>query len=118
MGGELKQEIYQVATKLVTAGGDEADSALFVLADMVIESVKSYCNLKKLPKELKYVVARMAADIYKEGQNTAAGSLESVSEDGRTVKFSENTTEAKARIENRVGGMKEISRFRGLYRMG
>ncbi|MDR1067610.1 MAG: phage head-tail connector protein [Clostridiales bacterium] len=109
-----RDEIYQIAAKLA---GDETDDAIFILTDMVIESVKNYCNLKRLPDELVYVVANVSAELYKDMRNSTTGRMRSVSEDGRNVTFSESGAEARARIENRIGNMKEISRFRRLYRM-
>ena len=98
------------------------DSVLQVYLSMTEQSILNYCNIDKLPSALDYTLCEMTADVYRENASknkvgSVVGSVSSVSEDGRTVSFS-NGTEIKASIEDRITKRThELNRYRKLYRV-
>lgn len=98
------------------------DSVLQVYLSMTENSILNYCNIKELPSALDYTLCEMTADVYRENVSknkvgSVVGSVSSVSEDGRTVSFS-NGTEIKASIEDRITKRThELNRYRKLYRV-
>lgn len=98
------------------------DSVLQVYLSMTENSILNYCNIKELPSALDYTLCEMTADVYRENASknkvgSVVGSVSSVSEDGRTVSFS-NGTEIKASIEDRITKRThELNRYRKLYRV-
>ena len=97
------------------------DSVLQVYLSMTERSILNYCNIKELPSALDYTLCEMTADIYRENASknkvgSVVGNVSSVSEDGRTVSFS-NGAEIKASIEDRITRTNELNRYRKLYRV-
>ena len=97
------------------------DSVLQVYLSMTERSILNYCNIKELPSALDYTLCEMTADIYRENASknkvgSVVGNVSSVSEDGRTVSFS-NGAEIKALIEDRITRTNELNRYRKLYRV-
>ena len=50
------------------------------------------------------------------GTGKVVGNVSSVSEDGRTVSFT-NGSEFKVAIDNKISSMNELKRFKRLYRL-
>ncbi len=97
------------------------DNVLQVYLSMTESSILNYCNIKELPSALNYTLCEMTADVYRENVNknkvgSVVGNVSSVSEDGRTVSFS-NGSEIKASIEDRITRTNELNRYRKLYRV-
>lgn len=97
------------------------DSVLQVYLSMTEKSILNYCNIKELPSALDYTLCEMTADVYRENVSknnvgSVVGNVSSVSEDGRTVSFS-NGAEIKASIEDRITRTNELNRYRKLYRI-
>ena len=97
------------------------DSVLQVYLSMTECSILNYCNIKELPSALDYTLCEMTADVYRENASknkvgSVVGNVSSVSEDGRTVSFS-NGAEIKASIEDRITRTSELNRYRKLYRV-
>lgn len=98
------------------------DSVLQVYLSMTENSILNYCNIKELPSALDYTLCEMTADVYRENVSknkvgSVVGSVSSVSEDGRTVSFS-NGAEIKTSIEDRITKRThELNRYRKLYRV-
>lgn len=97
------------------------DSVLQVYLSMTERSILNYCNIKELPSALDYTLCEMTADVYRENASknkvgSVVGNVSSVSEDGRTVSFS-NGAEIKASIEDRITRTNELNRYRKLYRV-
>lgn len=98
------------------------DSVLQVYLSMTKNSILNYCNIKELPSALDYTLCEMTADVYRENVSknkvgSVVGSVSSVSEDGRTVSFS-NGAEIKTSIEDRITKRThELNRYRKLYRV-
>ena len=100
---------------------DTKDTELTVYVDMTKQTVLNYCNRSDLPEALNYTLCQMAADTYRDltASNTrgeVAGNVGSISEDGRSVSFT-NGTEFKTAIEDRVTRTTELNRYKKLYRL-
>lgn len=98
------------------------DNILRVYLSMTKQSILNYCNIEVLPPALNFTLCEMTADVYRENDSknkvgSVVGSVSSVSEDGRTVSFS-NGTEIKASIDDRIAKRThELNRYRKLYRL-
>lgn len=112
---------YLSAVKILLGISDEsADIILRVYLSMTRNSILNYCNIKELPSALDFTLCQMTADVYRENTSknkagSVAGSVSSISEDGRTVSFS-SATEIQTSIEDRVTRTRELNRYRKLYR--
>ena len=112
---------YLSTVKILLGISDEsADIILRVYLSMTKNSILNYCNIKELPSALDFTLCQMTADVYRENTSknkagSVAGSVSSISEDGRTVSFS-SATEIQALIEDRVTRTRELNRYRKLYR--
>ena len=100
---------------------DTKDTELTVYVDMTKQTVLNYCNRSDLPEALNYTLCQMTADTYRDltASNTrgeVAGNVGSISEDGRSVSFT-NGTEFKTAIEDRVTRTTELNRYKKLYRL-
>lgn len=106
---------------LLAVEDDSKDKILQICIDTATQSVLNYCNISELPSALNYVVCQISADSYTEmaskaGTGKIVGNVASVSEDGRSVSFT-NGTELYATVENRVSRLAELRRYRKLYRI-
>ena len=113
-----------VKTLLGISPTDEnKDVQLNLYIDVVTQRILNYCNIHEMPDELQFTAAQMVVDLYREFEQSSnvgevVGNVSSVSEGGRTVGFSTNTTTVKAKLEERIGFMRiELNRFRQLYRI-
>lgn len=120
---EGSEEFDYLSTVKVLLGinGDEYDGVLPVYISMVRQSILNYCNRSDLPEALNYTLCQMTADTYKDTvsrQSTGdvKGNVASISEDGRSVSFT-NGTEFRAAVEDRITRTSELNRFKKLYRI-
>lgn len=100
---------------------ESVDDLLQVYLSMTENSILNYCNIDKLPSALNYTLCQMTVDVYREYTNknkvgSVVGNVSSVSEDGRTVSFS-NGSEVKSMIEDRITRTNELNHYRKLYRV-
>lgn len=113
---------YLSTVKILLGISDESvDIILRVYLSMTRNSILNYCNIKELPSALNFTLCQMTADVYRENISknkvgSVVGSVSSISEDGRTVSFS-NATEIRASIEDRITRTHELNRYRKLYRI-
>lgn len=113
---------YLSTVKILLGISDESvDSILHVYLSITRNSILNYCNIKELPSALNFTLCQMTADVYRENISknkvgSVVGSVSSISEDGRTVSFS-NATEIRASIEDRITRTHELNRYRKLYRI-
>lgn len=113
---------YLSTVKILLGISDESvDIILRVYLSMTKNSILSYCNIKELPSALDFTLCQMTADVYRENVSknkvgSVVGSVSSISEDGRTVSFS-NATEIRASIEDRITRTHELNRYRKLYKI-
>lgn len=113
---------YLSTVKILLGISDESvDIILRVYLSMTKNSILNYCNIKELPSALNFTLCQMTADVYRENISknkvgSVVGSVSSISEDGRTVSFS-NATEIRASIEDRITRTHELNRYRKLYRI-
>ena len=101
---------------------DTLDNVLQVYLSMTKNAILNYCNIEELPSALNYTLCQMTADAYRVNDSknkvgSVVGSVSSVSEDGRTVSFS-NGAEIQSSIEDRITKRThELNRYRKLYRV-
>lgn len=113
---------YLSTVKILLGISDESvDIILHVYLSITKNSILNYCNIKELPSALNFTLCQMTADVYRENISknkvgSVVGSVSSISEDGRTVSFS-NATEIRASIEDRITRTHELNRYRKLYRI-
>lgn len=113
---------YLSTVKILLGISDESvDIILHVYLSITRNSILNYCNIKELPSALNFTLCQMTADVYRENISknkvgSVVGSVSSISEDGRTVSFS-NATEIRASIEDRITRTHELNRYRKLYRI-
>lgn len=108
--------------KLFLGISDESEDGIiqFLIAT-VNQEILNYCNINELPSALNYTLCQMVADLYRDNKknnasNAIVGNVSSVSEDGRSVSFT-NGTELKTSIEDRITRTAELKRYKKLYRV-
>lgn len=121
-GSSAEEQFDFLGTVKILLGisGEEKDTALRVYLSMSERAILNYCNISALPPELNYTLCQMCADTYRDisAANTKgeiAGAVGSISEDGRSVSFTSGA-EFRTAVDDRVTRIKELSRFRKLYR--
>ena len=120
-GTESGFDFLSTVKVLLGITDDTKDTELTVYVDMTKQTILNYCNRSDLPEALNYTLCQMAADTYRDltASNTrgeVAGNVGSISEDGRSVSFT-NGTEFKTAIEDRVTRTTELNRYKKLYRL-
>ena len=88
---------------------------------MTTNEILNYCNISMLPSALNYTLCQMVTDLYRDNQkknanNAVVGNVSSISEDGRSVSFT-NGTELMTAINDKISKTTELNRFRKLYRV-
>ena len=101
---------------------DSQESILQLYWDITVQSILNYCNIFKLPSALNYVACELACDAYNVDNSKikvgdVVGSVSSISEDGRKVDFGDASL-VKTYINDRITRMRQLNRFRKLYRVG
>ena len=107
--------------KMLFGKSDLNDELLQMYIDLTRQSILNYCNINTLPSELNYILCMMVVDTINEknvsrGTSKVVGNVSSVSEDGRTVSFT-NGFEFKVAIDNKISSVNELKRFKRLYRL-
>lgn len=78
---------------------DSKDTVLEFILEDVEETVKNYCNISVIPKELNSTILRMAIDMYKNeslgSEDVALGSIFSISEGDTSVSYRSSASEFK-----------------------
>ena len=100
---------------------ESEDGIIQFLIATVNQEILNYCNINELPSALNYTLCQMVADLYRDNKknnasNAIVGNVSSVSEDGRSVSFT-NGTELKTSIEDRITRTAELKRYKKLYRV-
>lgn len=122
--GNTNEEFDFLSTLKILLGIKDTalDEILQIHLSMTRNAILNYCNIKELPPALNFTLCEMTADVYRENDSknkvgSVVGSVSSISEDGRTVSFS-NGAEIKASIEDRIAKRThELNRYRKLYRL-
>ena len=107
--------------KMLLGKSDLNDEFLQMYIDLTRQSILNYCNINTLPSEFNYTLCMIAVDTINEknvsrGTGKVVGNVSSVSEDGRTVSFT-NGSEFKVAIDNKISSVNELKRFKRLYRL-
>jgi len=107
--------------KMLLGKSDLNDEFLQMYIDLTRQSILNYCNINTLPSELNYTLCMMVVDTINEknvsrGTGKVVGNVSSVSEDGRTVSFT-NGSEFKVAIDNKISSVNELKMFKRLYRL-
>jgi len=113
---------YLATVKLLLGINDnDTDEVLRLYLSIVKQQILNYCNISELPSALDYTLCEMVADIYrdslkKNGEHGIVGNVASVSEDGRSVSFT-NGTEMMTAVNDKISKTTELNRFKKLYRI-
>lgn len=123
-GSEEKTEFDYLATVKVLLGITDTskDSILEVYIGLTKQSILNYCNRSDLPEALNYTLCQICADTYRDTTAKASGAVvsgavSSISEDGRTVSFSNSLDLIKTAAEDRIAHTTELNRYKKLYRL-
>lgn len=106
---------------LLNIKNEDMDNILLIHIDIAKNSVLNYCNINELPSALNYTLCQIVVDAYLQNRNKidsgkVVGNVSSISEDGRSVSFT-NGTEFQSTVNDIIGGMNELKRYRKLYRI-
>lgn len=112
---------YIKTIKLLLGKRQIEDEILQIYVDLTEQSILNYCNLNELPSALYYTLCKMCAEAIIESsvsgsKSEIVGNVSSVSEDGRTLSFT-NGNEFKVAIEDKISHTTELQRYRKLYRI-
>lgn len=123
-GSEEKTEFDYLATVKILLGITDTskDSILEVYVGLTKQSILNYCNRSDLPEALNYTLCQICADTYRDTTAKASGAVvsgavSSISEDGRTVSFSNSLDLIKTAAEDRIAHTTELNRYKKLYRI-
>lgn len=123
-GSEEKTEFDYLSTVKVLLGITDTskDSILEVYIGLTKQSILNYCNISELPEALNYTLCQICADTYRDTTAKAngavvSGAVSSISEDGRTVSFSNSLDLIKTAAEDRIAHTTELNRYKKLYRL-
>lgn len=103
-------------------GKREIDDAILSLyIDLTKQSILNYCNISELPSALNFTLCTICAEtiieqLLNSSKSEIVGNISSVSEDGRTVSFT-NGSEFKVAVENKITHLAELNRYKKLYRL-
>ena len=120
---EIEDEFDFISTikSMIGISDESLDAILRIYVATVTQSILNYCNIDELPSALNYTLCQMVADTYYEmksrsGTGSVVGNVSSISEDGRSVSFT-NGSEFKVAIDDRISKTRELNRFKKLYRI-
>ena len=120
---EIEDEFDFISTikSMIGISDESLDAILRIYVATVTQSILNYCNIDELPSALNYILCQMVADTYNEmksrsGTGSVVGNVSSISEDGRSVSFT-NGSEFKVAIDDRISKTRELNRFKKLYRI-
>ena len=120
---EIEDEFDFISTikSMIGISDESLDAILRIYVATVTQSILNYCNIDELPSALNYTLCQMVADTYNEmksrsGTGSVVGNVSSISEDGRSVSFT-NGSEFKIAIDDRISKTRELNRFKKLYRI-
>lgn len=106
---------------LLNIRDNNMDSILLIHIDIAKNSILNYCNINDLPSALNYTLCQIVVDAYLQNRNKTdngkvVGNVSSISEDGRSVSFT-NGTEFQSTVNEIISGLNELRRYRKLYRI-
>lgn len=111
----MTAEIVNNVKILLGITDDAQDCMLFLITDMVMQSVLNHLNRKCLPKNLQNVVANLILAEYKSlTTDGTTGAIASISEGGSSVSF--DTAALQTRLQDRISNVKQMNAFRLAYR--
>ena len=120
-GDEIEFDYLSTVKKLLGISNSDTDEVLLMYIAVATQEILNYCNINELPSALNYTLCQMVADLYRDNKksnasNAVVGNVSSISEDGRSVSFT-NGTELKTDIQDRITRLTELNRFKKLYRI-
>lgn len=113
---------YLTQVKLLLGiSGSDYDDLLNLYISIVQQEILNYCNINELPSALNLTVCQMTCDLYNDNQkktikNSVVGNISSISEDGRSVSFT-NGTELITSVQDKISNITILNRYRKLYRV-
>lgn len=120
-GDEIEFDYLSTVKMLLGISNSDTDEVLLMYIAIATQEILNYCNINELPSALNYTLCQMVADLYRDNKksntsNAVVGNVSSISEDGRSVSFT-NGTELKTDIQDRITRLTELNRFKKLYRI-
>lgn len=120
-GDEIEFDYLSTVKMLLGISNSDTDEVLLMYIAVATQEILNYCNINELPSALNYTLCQMVADLYRDNKksnasNAVVGNVSSISEDGRSVSFT-NGTELKTDIQDRITRLTELNRFKKLYRI-
>lgn len=114
-------DFLSTVKKLLNIKNEDMDDILLVHIDIARNSILNYCNINSLPSALNYTLCQIVVDAYLQNRNKTdsgkvVGNVSSISEDGRSVSFT-NGAEFQSTVNDIIGGLNELKRYRKLYRV-
>ena len=124
MENQNNQQTEQVLQRLIKlklllgVENDEKDAILCFVLDKIQDMVCNYCNIEEVPKGLENVMLNMAVDLYRAeslGQETAEGTVKSITEGDVTVSFSSaSAVSENSGMQFLKGYTAQLNRYRKL----
>lgn len=102
---------------------NDYDSILQLYVDLTKQAILNYCNIFELPSALDYTLCQIVVDEYRRNNlanetGKVVGNVTKIEEDGRVVAFSESPSYLSSSIRNHLPYIRQLNRFKKLYRVG
>ncbi len=113
---DTNAEVLSTLKMLLGIKDSEQDSLLSFLVDDAKNLILGHCRIDFIPRQLESVVPKIAADMYRAkgyGSAEAPQTVKSVTQDKRTVSFSETDTSADNFLKAYIQRLKPFVRKRG-----
>lgn len=109
-------------TKFLLGSREIDNTTLPLFLDLTKQSILNYCNISELPSALYFLTCKLCAESIIENSkisnNEVTGQVASITEDGRTVTFTNSSTEQYANVVNdKIPHLTELNRYKKLYRI-
>ena len=121
MADDSEFDFLSTVKTLLDIRNDDMDNILLIHINIARNSNLNYCNINELPSALNFTLCQIVVDAYIQNKNKTdngkiVGNVSSVSEDGRSVSFT-NGTEFQSTVNEIISGVNELKRYRKLYKV-
>lgn len=121
MADDSEFDFLSTIKTLLNIRNDDMDDILLIHIDIARNSILNYCNINELPSALNFTLCQIVVDAYLQNRNKTdtgkvVGNVSSISEDGRSVSFT-NGTEFQSTVNEIISGVNELKRYRKLYKV-
>ena len=119
-GNEIEFDFLSNINLILGITDNNSDQILQLYISMFTDKILNYCNISKLPSALNYTLCQMVADFYrdetrKNKTSEVVGTVSSISEDGRSVSFT-NGSELSIAADDKISNTRELNKYKKLYR--